>query len=222
MVIILVSSVTPLGKLRVSWTDSCLGLSGNNDDTGGGLLGYLEDPTDASHYQDLIEGLRDAAQSQGPFDGVVGFSEGGIVAATLLVEDARRPFAGFRCGIMFSAAPPLDPDDLREGIVRCMDPARDAVVVRVPTAHIYSRETDAAASKGAAGVGGNLRSPLDDLWAEAGWSTPEQVHASLARLCDESHVFVHDQGHQVPGSRSREALRGALRAIDRTIQSAQE
>ncbi|KAF6789998.1 hypothetical protein CSOJ01_14672 [Colletotrichum sojae] len=195
--------------------------SNSEDGPDGGLFGYFEEPIDANNCRDLIEGLKDAAQSQGPFDGVVGFSEGGIVAATLLVEDARWPFAGFRCGILFSAAPPLDPDDLRSGIVRCMDPVRDGAVVRVPTAHIYSHEMDVAASKGQACVGGNVKSPLHELWAQAGLNTPEHIHASLARLCDESHVFVHDQGHRVPGSRSREALRGALRAIDRTIQSAQ-
>lgn len=172
-----------------------------------------------SQYQDLLDGLVDAVQSQGPFDGIMGFSEGGIVAATLLLEDARRPFANFKCGILFSAAPPLDPDDLRAGIVRCLDPAKDGVSVHVPTAHIYSHENGPTGTGTGTGIA-NVQSPLNKLWSEAGWSTPEQVHNSLARLCDNSQVFVHDHGHQVPGPRDHQALRGALRAINRTVESA--
>lgn len=178
----------------------------------------------------------DVVESQGPFDGIMGFSEGGIVAATLLLEDARRPFANFKCGIFFSAAPPLDPDDLRAGSVRSLDPVQDRVSVHVPTAHIYSPNTTTTATTtspngtGAAGGGGGtttttqVESPLRTLWAEAGWTAPEQVHDALARLCDcdNRQVSVHDQGHQVPGPRDQKALRGALRAIDRTIKSAEE
>lgn len=195
----------------------------------GGLYGYLPDPADVGQYQDLISGLIDTVQGQGPFDGVMGFSEGGIVAATLLLEDARRPFANFKCGILFSAAPPLDPDDLRANVVRCLDPERDGVAIRVPTAHIYSHENsppagDASASSissNRTGVGiADVQSPLNRLWSEAGWGTAEQVHSSLARLCSDSQVFVHVLGHQVPGPRDKDALRGALRAINRTIDTA--
>lgn len=169
-----------------------------------------------NQHQNLLDGLVEAVQIQGPFEGVMGFSEGGVVAATLLVEDARRPFANFKCGILFSAAPPLDPDDLRAGIIRCLDPAVDGVSIHVPTAHIYSHENSSTGT----GFGfGNVESPLNKLWSDAGWSRPEQVHTSLARLCDKSQVFVHDHGHQVPGPRDRQALRGAFRAINRTIES---
>jgi len=168
-----------------------------------------------SQYQELLDDLIDAVRMQGPFDGVMGFSEGGIVAATLLLEDARRPFANFRCGIFFSAAPPLDPDDLCSGIVRCLDPdqAPTGTAINVPTAHIYSHE-----STGGTGIA-KVQSPLQKLWSAAGWSTPEQIHSSLARVCGNSQVFVHDQGHQIPGPRDPQALRGAIRAISRTIDS---
>jgi hypothetical protein len=170
-----------------------------------------------SQYQELLDGLVQAVQRQGPFDGIMGFSEGGIVAATLLVEDARRHFANFKCGILFSAAPPLDPDDLRTGVVRCLDPAKDEVSIDVPTAHIYSHKD----GPGGTGIA-NVRSPLEKLWSDAGWNTPEQVHSSLAKLCSNRQVFVHDHGHQVPGPKDQEALRGTLRVINRTIESAEE
>ena len=180
--------------------------------------GYFGELTDVSQYQDMIEDLMEEITSQGPFDGVMGFSEGGIVAATLLLEDARRPFARFKCGIFFSAAPPLDPDGIRAGIVRCLDPDKDGVSLHVPTAHIYSREKGPTAAGTDTGGAAIPRSPLDKLWTETGWSSPGQVHESLVRLCDGGEVFVHDHGHQVPGPGHHEALRGALRAISRTLE----
>ncbi|KAF9872900.1 hypothetical protein CkaCkLH20_09763 [Colletotrichum karsti] len=187
--------------------------AGENIDDDQDRYGYLGEPSDVRQYQELLDGLIDVVQSQGPFDGIMGFSEGGIIAATLLVEDSRRPFANFKCGIFFSAAPPLDPDDLAAGIVRSLDPAKDAVSIFIPTAHVYSHESTTRT---------DVQSPLQKVWAEIGWSTPEQVHSSLARLCDNRQVFVHDQGHQVPGQRDQQALRGTLRVIDRTIKTAED
>ncbi|RSL47296.1 hypothetical protein CEP54_013469 [Fusarium duplospermum] len=175
--------------------------------------GYLGELSEVSQYQDLLDGLIGVVQSQGPFDGIMGFSEGGIIAATLLLEDARRPYASFKCGILFSAAPPLDPDDLRQGHIRSLDPEKDGISIHIPTAHVYSHEV---------GTSQHVQSPLSGLWAECGWIFPEHVHSSLARLCDNAEVFVHDRGHQVPGPRDYQELRGALRAINRTIERASD
>lgn len=180
--------------------------------------GYLGELTDVGQYQDMLEDLAEEVTSQGPFDGVMGFSEGGIVAATLLLEDARRPFAGFKCGIFFSAAPPLDPDAIRAGAVRCMDPDTDGVALDVPTAHIYSCRNGPAPSSTDTGGPAIPRSPLETLWSERDWSSPGDVHGALVRLCDGGEVSVHDHGHQVPGTAHPEALRGALRAINRTLE----
>lgn len=132
--------------------------------------------------------------AQGPFDGLMGFSEGGGVAAFLLIEDARRPFGNFKCAIFFSAAAPFDPDALREGQVRVADVATDGVLINVPTAHMWSA--------------------VDDENAE---------HARVvAGLSAEGlrEEFVHRIGHDVPGSRSTEGLDEALRIIEHTIEKA--
>ncbi|SPO01628.1 uncharacterized protein DNG_04302 [Cephalotrichum gorgonifer] len=189
-------------------------------DMGDGQCGFLGELTDVGQYQDLLHDLVEAVQTQGPFDGVMGFSEGGIVAATLLLEDVRRPFANFKCGILFSAAPPLDTDSLRAGIIRCLDPDKDKVSVFIPTAHIYSPREDDTSPTSTGAAARVCTSPLDKLWSDAGWTTPEQVHNSLVRLCANAEVFLHDEGHCVPGSRHHDALRGALRAINRTVESA--
>ncbi|KAL2203501.1 hypothetical protein CC79DRAFT_1060657 [Sarocladium strictum] len=154
-------------------------------------------------------------QSQGPFDALMGFSEGGILAATLLVEDSRRPFANLKCALFFSAAPPLDPDALREGQVKCLSPAKDTTTIRMPTAHVYSHVDDAVHT----GVP-NLVSPLHSLWTEQGWTTPQDVHGSLAGLCERPMVFVHECGHRIPGSRDNpQTLRGMLRVVERMVGS---
>lgn len=149
-------------------------------------------------------------EANGPFDAVMGFSEGGILAAMLLIEDSRQSFAGFKCGIFFSAAPPLDPGVVRGGILRCVDPDRDGILIQVPTAHIGgSNECLERLS---------LLSPLAPHWSK----TPALLRDALVRLCDNHHrqVFLHSRGHDIPGVNSPKELSGVIRAIERTIDSA--
>lgn len=182
------------------------GISAITDET----YGYIPDRiTEASQCRDLLAGLVDyCIHSQRPFDGVMGFSEGGIVAAMLLVEDARRPFAGFKCGIFFSAALPLDPDVVRTDVVRCINPDTDGVVLHVPTALIVEENL----------VRLRDRSPLASLWCQ------EDAQKALVRICDERlrEVVSHDRGHQVPGFKSTDGLLETLRAIERTIERAMD
>lgn len=125
----------------------------------------------------------------------MGFSEGGTVAAFMLTEDKRRPFGDFKCAIFFSAGPPPDPDAVRSGIIRHVDPVTDGVVLEIPTAHIWSDIVE-----------------IDSV----------RAHRPLAQLCDEElrQEFIHDLGHDVPGSKLTRGLEGALRAIEHTIETA--
>ncbi|KAJ5815535.1 Serine hydrolase FSH [Penicillium riverlandense] len=172
------------------------------------FYGYIPNTTnDVGQYSDLVVGLVEYVRSQGPFDGVMGFSEGGMMAALLLIEDARNSFAGFKCGIFFSAAVPFDPDVVRTRHLRCIDPTIDGVVVHVPTAVIVEKNF------------ARLRhlSPLDKLW-------PDDEEA-LVSICAEAsrEVVRHDLGHHVPGSASTtEGLTATLQAIERTIERASE
>lgn len=179
-------------------------------------FGYFNDELEVNKCQELVLGLVDFVKSQGPFDGVMGFSEGGILAAMLLIEDSRQPFVGFKCGILFSAAPPLDPDVVRTGRVRSVDPASDGVVIKVPTAHISGLNEPFEQLR--------LLSPLAPLWAEVGMEDPKKLQDNLAQLCDDQlrEAFLHELGHEVPGAHSTEGLSGALRAIERTIENARD
>ncbi|KAI8626580.1 hypothetical protein F5Y19DRAFT_220925 [Xylariaceae sp. FL1651] len=157
-------------------------------------FGYVGDSI--SQYEDLYHDLLDLVKAQGPFDGLMGFSEGGAVAAWMLLENSRHPltFGSFKCAIFFSAAVPFDPDVVRSGIVRAVDPLVYGGVIKIPTAHIWSDEKDVNAK-----------------------------HAqSLTSLCDAGlrETFVHSLGHNVPGSKSDEALSGTLRVVEHTIERA--
>ncbi|KAJ5725082.1 Serine hydrolase FSH [Penicillium malachiteum] len=164
--------------------------------------------TAASQGQDLVSRLVDYIHTQGPFDGVMGFSEGGIIAAMLLIEDARHSFAEFKCGIFFSAALPLDPDVVRTGVLRCINPDTDGILLHVPTALIVEENL----------VRLRDRSPLAPFWYQ------EDAQEALVQICDESlrEVVRLNLGHQVPGYKSSEGLRETLQAIERTIERADE
>jgi len=153
---------------------------------------------DEGQFRHTYEALRRFIQKQGPFFGLFAFSEGASMAATVLIEDARRHGGslGIRCGIFFCAVPPLDLNlDLNEGVsIRKLEPTLNEVLVHIPTAHI---------------------------WSEGGDLFPGMGRELMA-LCDESlrEEVVHNLGHDVPGSRSNECLRETIRAIERTIEKA--
>lgn len=173
------------------------------------FYGYFEEEVTISNAQELVLNMIEFVENNGPFDAVMGFSEGGIVAAMLLIEDAKLSFAGFKCGIFFSAAPPLDPDVVRGGTLRCVDPDRDGILIQVPTAHIGgSNECLERLSQ---------LSPMAPLWSK----NPALLRDALVRICDgnQRQVFLHSLGHDIPGANSPKELAGILRTIERTIDS---
>uniref|UniRef100_A0A8H7N6W5 Serine hydrolase domain-containing protein n=1 Tax=Bionectria ochroleuca TaxID=29856 RepID=A0A8H7N6W5_BIOOC len=182
--------------------------------------GYIMDGPDADQCRELLSTMIEFVHDNGPFDGVFGFSEGGMIAALLLVEDARRPFAGFRCGILFSAAPPFDPDisQSTDNNIRAlgMNPIEDGVIIKVPTAHIRESSPPSWLWR---------FSPLAPLWAKHDMGNPTRLNEAMIGLCDGGvrEVFTHhDVGHDIPGTRSKMELAGALRAIERTIERCQD
>ncbi|PFH62220.1 hypothetical protein XA68_14499 [Ophiocordyceps unilateralis] len=163
-------------------------------------LGFwpLDDPDEHRTrrvYHDLVAFIA----SRGPFDGLMAFSEGASVAATLMTElarpDSQEPVPGIRCAVFFCGLPPLNLQ-LRQTDrpIALLDSAVDGVSVRVPTAHI---------------------------WSSAGQVLPD-AGRHLAALCDPDtrEELIHDLGHQVPGSLSEKGLRQTVRVIERTLERA--
>lgn len=162
------------------------------DDIAGGSFRFAgHGPTELQElYNDLIQFVR----AQGPFDGLMGFSEGGSVAAGVAIEDAKQPFGHFKCAVFFSAALPAEPSLAREGTIRPLDYAKDGVLINIPTAHI---------------------------WSESGSIHPG-MGRELAKFCNEAlrSEYEHDLGHDVPGCRSDKGLAESIMVIERTIERA--
>ena len=118
-----------------------------------------------------LDEVHSLVNEHGPFDGVVGFSEGGSLAATLLAEDqenARKglPNRSLKCGIFFSAYPPFTTDGKK-----LMLSDEFGEHIKVPTLHIMS---------------------ASDIFYTAS--------IALSKLCveEQASIYEHSQGHMVP------------------------
>ena len=150
--------------------------------------------TKPSVYKAFFHDLREFIQTQGPFDGLMGFSEGASVAATLMVENSIRPFADLKCAVLFCALDTVDPTRLlsETSAIRPLNPAEDGILVSVPTAHIWS------------------------VCDEVASGSSQKVSGIFEESAKE--VLIHSLGHDIPGSRSDEYLHEAIRVIERTIE----
>ncbi|KAI8633018.1 serine hydrolase FSH [Xylariaceae sp. FL1651] len=107
---------------------------------GGKRLGFWPlDDTNIAGYRAVCYELSKFIDSQGPFDGFVGFCEGASVASTILAYDTewQNGIVGVKCAIFFAGLPPLNLLTAR----RC-SLALDGILVRVPTVHIWDKDGD--------------------------------------------------------------------------------
>jgi predicted esterase len=156
------------------------------------------DQTSAQSMNTALDQLEAYLVSEGPFDCVVGYSQGASLAATYLIRTAQRhPSAPlpFRCAIFFSGGRPLDPKALDEGRLHLIDPDDPAgAAIGLPTANIWGRN--------------------DMLWPGS-----SEV---LFKLCDPAvrSSYIHDEGHDIPGARAKDAIQGSVRAMRRAMDKA--
>ncbi len=86
--------------------------------------------------RDAIDYLYGIMERDGPFDGIIGYSEGATVAATLLLHEQRRfetqgiPTM-FKCALFFAGWPPMNPD--MDSIVLADE---SDLTITIPTCHI--------------------------------------------------------------------------------------
>ena len=151
-----------------------------------------------------MEDLEAYIASEGPFDAVMAFSQGAIIASGLMIYNQlqlRHPRRScshsqpFKCAIFFSGGTPGDPAAfLQHGHLQVIDCAAYQEVIRVPTAHV--------------------------------WGTNDSDHPDygppLSQLCSAElrSIFVHGGGHEVPGPKERDVFRGIVRCVQRTIDRA--
>ncbi|KAJ5103217.1 hypothetical protein N7532_003746 [Penicillium argentinense] len=172
-----------------------------DSDPGPGIAGFYEGPY-YSYYRfprtfsledrdetDILEAyelLYETIALHGPFDGVLGFSHGGTLAAGFMIHHAKLhqnrmlppepPL--FRCAIFVNSLPPFHMDP---GKFPVIDPGLDGYIT-IPCVSITGAQD-----------------PLFDC------------SLALHRLCDSrsSTFVVHGKGHDVPTDRKNVALMAA-------------
>jgi hypothetical protein len=155
---------------------------------------YLPDSTS------ILQALSDLdryVQAEGPFDGVMGFSQGAGLLATYMIrlseEHAQMPLP-FKCAVFFSAANTFDWRALQQGHVKLIEQEAKLPLLSLPTAHI--------------------------------WGVKDQDHLKemdlLSRVCDKRlrYTYVHSEGHEIPSARMGDAVQGCIAAIRRAVEKA--
>lgn len=153
------------------------------------------DPSSIPSYIRAVEQLNDYVSIEGPFDGVMAFSQGaGLAAMYLIHKSLQEPTqdSPFKVAIFISSiAAVYDPVTwFKDSKVRRLDPAVDGQPISIPTAHIWGMH--------------------DALQSECREVSELSDKASRA-------VFIHDGGHEVPSSSSQRAIAGAVQAIRRAV-----
>ncbi|KAI9053389.1 hypothetical protein LZ554_002348 [Drepanopeziza brunnea f. sp. 'monogermtubi'] len=135
-----------------------------------------------------IEYLYEVMEKEGPFDGIMGYSEGATVASTLLLHEQRRfelegRLPVLKCAIFFGGWPPLTPDF--DGIVLA---DQTDLTINIPTCHIIGS--------------------LDPYLAGS---------IALYNVCDmdTARLFDHAKGHTLP--RHKDTIRELSNVIREMI-----
>lgn len=121
--------------------------------------------------KDALSYLYRIMEKEGPFDGIIGYSEGATVAATLILHEQRRfetegiePM--FKCALFFAGWPPMSPD--LDSMVLADE---SELMITIPTCHIIGS--------------------LDPYLAGS---------MALFNICDmdNAYLFDHGKGHTLP------------------------
>ncbi|KAF2468468.1 uncharacterized protein BDR25DRAFT_344207 [Lindgomyces ingoldianus] len=167
------------------------------------------DPFSAASARAALDDLAEYIASEGPFDGVIGFSHGSCLASTLLLQTKlQEPDLDpvFKCALFFSAGAPLDPSALSHGVVRHYGKGGEVLSgfmndkLEHHLEHQEGQERDS---------GCLIDFPTVHVWDEEDACAPGQARR-LLNLCDPQlrEEVIHSEGHSVPGGgpRSKEVL----------------
>ena len=135
--------------------------------------------------------------AEGPFNGVLAFSQGAGLAAMHIVRKAIQAPSQpppFKFAVFMSCSAVYNPEAwLEHGGVRVLDPKEVGQLVQIPTTHIWGKN--------------------DHLREQSG---------IMKNLCNQDKVsfVIHDGGHEVPRTASKQDLLDCVKAIRRTITRA--
>ena len=164
-------------------------------------LRYADETSSESWRKALLD-LEKYIAEDGPFDGVMAFSQAAVLAVSLLLQRAEQdPFKArlypvFRCAVFFCGGVPEDLRWLRgEGPRRLMRWEEDGEIIEIPTVHIWGKN--------------------DEVNPDCG--------TVLSKMCRarEREEFVHEGGHNVPGPRDATVVERVAMLIKRTIERAE-
>ncbi|KAK4200775.1 serine hydrolase FSH [Triangularia verruculosa] len=140
-----------------------------------------------------LDQLDTYVQEEGPFDGLMAFSQGATIAATYLANKSRyNEPSPFKCAVLFSAGGVFDVELLKKGVVSPLTAETAGEIIRIPTAHIWG---------------------VNDSMVESG---------TVSAVCEagKREVYVHDGGHEIPAVRSPVQVKACVRVLRRVISIA--
>lgn len=153
------------------------------------------DPDSVPASLQAVNDLEQFIEKEGPYDGVLGFSQGMMLACTLLIRYMQEKKAlPFKCAIFFSPRmAPLDCADLGRGILTEIDPQDVMDKINIPTTLVWGSA---------------------DPYAERAVSLQQLFfHESLSTV-------VHGGGHEIPGYAFKDSLAETVKVIRRTTDQA--
>ncbi|KAL9089977.1 MAG: hypothetical protein Q9165_005506 [Trypethelium subeluteriae] len=161
---------------------------------------WIVEPATPAAVQQTVDDLDAYIAAEGPFDAVMGFSQGAKMAATYIVHKIRqdpqqqRMQPTFKCAVFFSGSPPLDLVALQQGSARTMDSEIDGEVIHIPTVHFWG----------------------------ATESDDPTCGPTLNYLCNAKmrHTIIHAGGHEVPGPKDKTSFVAGVEAIRQAIGQA--
>jgi hypothetical protein len=160
------------------------------------------DPADLETGVTAYQNLMDYLEEEGPYDGVIAFSQAATMILTYLAHVARQNALGhdtptpFKFTIFISIVHcPVDYEAFLRGQIIEICPKDSKGVVCIPTVHIWGA--------------------LDN--------DPESA-SRAAQVCrdDVKWIYVHERGHEVPGAASGPELTRVVNNIRRALETAND
>lgn len=152
---------------------------------------YFDEDSPATALS-AVKDLESFVETQGPYDGVIAFSQAvGLVGTWMIKQNRLGKTTGLKCAIFISgASPAVDFTSLEEGNVVLLSPDRIGQVIQVPTTHVWGSA---------------------DPW--------NNVARDFSQLCkaDVRSILIHEGGHEVPGSGSKDVVTKIVNFVRRTI-----
>lgn len=154
------------------------------------------DPADASTYLEAYHQLSKFIETEGPFDGVFGFSQGaGLAIAYMARARVEQPNAAhaFKCAVLLSPTAVGDPFEwFRTGQMKRLQELPGGIKIEIPTAMI---------------------------WGEGDAYREQEGMEKLFNLFDEDKAwnYVHGGVHEVPSPRLEDSIQQTKKLAIRSM-----